>query len=114
MTQAYLSALGFEPLDNHSRTTQRSPNDDSWRCMHTHAAQDGTHVYLEHPYLINRCRLSLSAAPLDQANVLADLSLDDKPGLEAALAAYFALHGGVGPLIKPLSSTPLRPYRRRL
>lgn len=112
MTEAYLSGLGFEQMAERSQATHQVGNNDSWRYQHTHAAQDGTHIYLEHPFLIDRYRLSQLPAPLDQADVLADLHLNDQAGLETALQEFFTAHGGLGELIPVPGATIFRPYRR--
>ena len=111
MTDVYLRSLGFAPLRGDAPAS-RSPFADAWRYQHDHLAQDGAALFLEHPLGINRCRLSALVAPLHRQDVFADLPLQDQPALEAAIGAFFAAHGGMGPLVATGSADQFRPYRR--
>ena len=109
MNDIYFRTHGFDKLTDEQ--TQGVGFFTSARYRHTHAAQDGTLLYAEHPLGIPRFRLSTLAAPLDQSNVLADLALTDEAGLDAATAAFFAQHGGVGKVVQEMASQFFRPYR---
>ncbi|MDF7812583.1 hypothetical protein [Hymenobacter sp. YC55] len=114
MTENYLQSLGFEPFaraEGGSRAT--AAHSTAWRYRHAHAAQDGTHLYAEHPLGVARCRLSTLPAPLDQHDVLLDTGLDDRAALETAISGFFTTHGGIGTLIAPASANAYRPYRRQ-
>jgi hypothetical protein len=112
MTSTYLHSQGFAPTAPYEHPTLRT-FDRSWRYRHTAQAQDGTCLFAEHPLGIECCRLSALPAPLDAPDVAATVGLHDRPAFEAAVAAFFAAHGGVGkPAPVPAADT-FRPYRRR-
>jgi hypothetical protein len=92
---------------------RQTPHSQSWRYQHSHAAQDGTMLYAEHPFLVDRYRLSTLPAPLNQSDVLLDAALNDEPALAAATDAFFAAHGGKGKPVAHASGNTFRPYRRQ-
>lgn len=112
MTENYLQGLGFEPTSR-TEASSRATHSTAWRYRHSHAAQDGTRLYAEHPLGIDRCRLSTLPAPLDQHDVLLDTDLQDQAGFETAVSSFFAAHGGVGSLIAADAAATFRPYRRQ-
>lgn len=111
MTDIYLRSLGFAPLRGDA-PAHRPPFAGAWRYQHDHLAQDGEALFLEHPLGIDRCRLSTLVAPLRRQDVFADLSLQDQPALEAAVAAFFGAHGGIGAVVPIVSVDHFRPYHR--
>jgi hypothetical protein len=113
MTEEYLRQLGFETYTDPNAFGKAVAYNVAWRYRHTHAAQDGTVLYAEHPLSIPRCRLSTLPAPLDQRDVLADVSLDDDAGLTAAVNSFFTAHQGVGAVLKANTSSAFRPFRRQ-
>jgi hypothetical protein len=113
MTENYLQSLGFESTLRPEKADSTSKHNPTWRYRHTHAAQDGTYLYAEHPLGIDRCRLSVLPAPLDQHDVLLDTDLHNRAALETAISGFFAAHGGMGGLITQASANTFRPYRRR-
>ncbi|WP_019948311.1 hypothetical protein [Hymenobacter aerophilus] len=110
MTDSYLRNLGFASTDE----TQGShpPFEQNWRYQHENQALDGARLYAEHPLGIAACRLSALAAPLAAADVWASVALDDRPALEAAVASFYAAHGGKGAVVPPLVPHLFRPFRR--
>lgn len=113
MTDSYLRSLGFAATDD-SRSASRPTYAQAWRYQHQALAQDGATLFIEHPLGIDSCRLSALAAPLAAQDVFATLSLHDKPALEAAIAAFYAAHGGVGTQAPISTPSVYRPYRRQL
>jgi hypothetical protein len=113
MTDTYLRSLGFAPTDDERRANQLT-FDRAWRYRHSHQAHDGAALYIEHPLGVDCCRLSTQPAPLDQRDVEASVPLRDGPALEAAVAAFFAAHGGQGPLVPVLVPFNFGPARRQL
>ncbi|GAB3841187.1 hypothetical protein [Hymenobacter jeollabukensis] len=112
MTDVYLQSLGFSPLREETRAS-RPAFERAWRYRHEFQAQDGTSVFIEHPFGIDRCRMSTLEAPLRRQDLLADLALQDRSGLEAALAAFYRAHGGVGDRQPIVVVNHFRPYRRQ-
>lgn len=112
MTDTYLRSLGFAPTQQASRTS-RENFAHTWRYQFDHVARDGESLYIEHALGIATCRLSSVAAPLTAQDVFAEISLHDRPGLEAAISAFYVAHGGMGALRVPFVATALRPYRRQ-
>lgn len=113
MTDSYLRSLGFAATDD-SRSSSRPTHAQAWRYQHQTLAQDGARLFIEHPLGIDSCRLSALAAPLAAHDVFATLGLHDKAALEAAIAAYYAAHGGIGALAPVSTPSVYRPYRRQL
>ncbi|RSK48961.1 hypothetical protein [Hymenobacter rigui] len=113
MTDSYLRSLGFVATDN-TPSAQRPSFAHAWRYQHEILAQDGARLFIEHPLGIDACRLSLLAAPLAAQDVLASVGLHDRPGLEAAVQAFFTAHGGVGQPAPYVAPSTFRPYRRQL
>ncbi|RAK64551.1 hypothetical protein [Hymenobacter edaphi] len=111
MTDQYLRSLGFSPLSEDARTG-RPAFARAWRYQHDLQALDGTSVFIEHPLGIDRCRLSATLAPLRSEEVFADMALQDRPALEAALAAFYQAHGGVGTPRLVVATDQFRPYFR--
>ncbi|TYZ14364.1 hypothetical protein FY528_01145 [Hymenobacter lutimineralis] len=111
MTDSYLRSLGFVSTEP-ERTSSQLPFAAAWRYQQQHLAQDGTALYIEHPYGIDSCRLSTLIAPLDQQDVLTTLALTDRVGLEGAIQHFYAAHGGIGPLAPVFVPHLFRPYRR--
>ncbi|GAB2793873.1 hypothetical protein HNQ93_003800 [Hymenobacter luteus] len=112
MTDLYLRGLGFAPTDETSQA-RRPSFSQAWRYQHQRVAQDGARLFIEHPLGIDCCRLSAVVAPLAAQDVFATLPLHDKAALETAIAAYYAAHGGVGPLAPRPQPSTYRPYRRQ-
>jgi hypothetical protein len=113
MTEEYLRELGFESYADANAFGKGVAYEVSWRYRHTHAAQDGTVLYAEHPLNIPRCRLSTLPAPLDQHDVVADVDLHDRAGLAAAVEGFFAAHQGKGAVLRANTSSAFRPFRRQ-
>ncbi|SNC76669.1 hypothetical protein SAMN06265337_3503 [Hymenobacter gelipurpurascens] len=113
MTEEYLRELGFETYADPNAFGKGVAYETAWRYRHTHAAQDGTVLYAEHPLNIPRCRLSTLPAPLNQDDVLADVDLHDRAALTAAIDGFFASHQGMGPALKANVSSAFRPFRRQ-
>ena len=113
MTEEYLRQLGFESYADANAFGKGVAYETSWRYRHSHAAQDGTVLYAEHPLNIPRCRLSTLPAPINQQDVLADIDLNDHAGLTAAVDSFFAAHQGIGPVLKANASSAFRPFRRQ-
>lgn len=112
MTDTYLRSLGFAPIDQALRAG-RNAFAQAWRYRHDHQALDGAALYIEHPIGVDSCRLSALTAPLDALDVFASVGLHDRPALEAAVAAFYAAHGGMGPPTPTLVPHYFRPYRRQ-
>lgn len=110
MTDSYLRSLGFAPANQEPGA--RLAFDRVWRYEHEHAAQDGAHLYIEHPLGVDSCRLSNLAAPLAAQDVFATVGLHDGPALELAVKEFYAAHGGVGPRIAAFVPNRYLPYRR--
>lgn len=113
MTDSYLRSLGFATLGD-APASARPVFTQAWRYQHSTLAQDGTRLFNEHPLGIAACRLSPLAAPLAAQDVAATVGLHDHAGLEAAIEAFFAAHGGVGPAASSVVPSTFRPYRRQL
>lgn len=113
MTDTYLRSLGFAPIQPETRASRAAFN-QSWRYRYDYAARDGAQLFIEHPLGIASCRLSTLAAPLAAQDVFAELALDDRSGLEKAISAFYAAHGGMGPALAPLVPAVFRPFRREL
>ena len=111
MTDTYLRSLGFAPTQPETRTS-RTAFARAWRYQYDHAACDGVRLYIEHPLGIDSCRLSALVAPLDAQDVFATVSLHDRPAFEASIAAFYAAHGGMGPLVATPVSPRFLPFRR--
>lgn len=111
MTDTYLRSLGFVPTEQ-ATTASRLAFGQAWRYQHNYLAHDGLPLFLEHPFGINGCRLSALAAPLDEHDVFATLSLEDKPALETAITAFYTAHGGLGVLAPVVVPSAFRPYHR--
>jgi len=110
MTNSSLQRLGF--VQTTSERNKAQPTfAQAWRYRHEHQAQDGTLLFVEHPFGISVCRLSEVETPLDMRDVVATVSLLDQAGLETAVEAFFAAHGGRGALVAPVGSHPFRPQR---
>ncbi|WP_324680531.1 hypothetical protein [Hymenobacter sp. GOD-10R] len=110
MTNSSLQSLGFVPTTK-ERNKAQPTFDQAWRYRHEHQAQDGTLLFIEHPFGISVCRLSEVEAPLDMRDVVATVPLLDQSGLETAVKAFFTAHGGRGALVAQVGSHPFRPYR---
>ena len=77
------------------------------------------------PSLLDRAPADLACLSLDcfdtliwrnahaPQDVFADLPLQDRPALEAAIKAFFEAHGGMGPLLPTADVDQFRPYRRQ-
>ncbi|MCA8829520.1 hypothetical protein [Hymenobacter pini] len=113
MTDSYLRSLGFVTIDD-SHGTQRPAFAQSWRYQHDTLAHDGSCLFIEHPLGIDACRLSQLPAPLSAQDVAATVALHDRPGLEAAIQAFFVAHGGLGLAAPQVTPNVFRPYRRKL
>lgn len=111
MTDTYLRSLGFAPSQPETRASRQAFG-QVWRYQYSHAARDGVRLFIEHPLGINSCRLSAVAAPLDAQDIFAELSLHDRPGLEAAIGQFYAAHGGMGAALAPFVPQQFRPFRR--
>lgn len=110
MTHAYLQGLGFVLLQP-ARFSGPAAFSTAWRYRHERQALDGTPLYLEHPQGVPSSRLSHLPAPLAAEDVFATTSLHDRPGLKAAMAAFYAAHGGLGgaaPVFVPFRHRPGR------
>ena len=112
MTDTYLRSLGFAPTRQESRTS-RDNFSQAWRYQFDHAARDGAQLYLEHPLGIDSCRLSALTVPLAAQDVFAEVGLHDRAGLETAIKAFYAAHGGMGPQVVSFVPHLFRPYRRQ-
>lgn len=111
MTDTYLRSLGFAPTSQAPRSSQPSFC-QAWRYQYGHLAVDGTPLFIEHPLGIDACRLSALEAPLRAQDIVASVSLLDQPALAAAVAAFFAAHGGIGALRPAAPTSMFRPSRR--
>lgn len=112
MTDSYLRSLGFADTDD-SRSAVRPAFGQAWRYLHEAPAQDGASLFIEHPLGIAGCRLSTLPAPLAAQQVAATVGLHDRRGLEAAIAAFYAAHGGQAAV--PAAAVPhtFLPYRQQ-
>jgi hypothetical protein len=111
LTDAYLQSLGFT-ASRLDRKANRADFGHAWRYQFDHEARDGTPLYIEHPLGIDGCRLSALPAALDAHDVFATVNLSDRPGLEAAIGALFAAHGGMGPVVPTAAPLMFRPFQR--
>jgi hypothetical protein len=111
MTHAYSQGLGFVLLQP-ARFSGPAAFSTAWRYRHARQALEGTPLYLEHPQGVPSSRLSHLPAPLAIEDVFAATSLHDRPGLEAAVAAFYAAHGGLGAAAPVFVPFPHRPFRR--
>ena len=111
LTDTYLQGLGFTAtyLD---RKANRADFGHAWRYQFDHDAFDGTPLYIEHPLGIPSCRVSALPQPLAAADVFATVALDDRSGLEKAITAFFAAHGGMGDTVTPFVPFTHRPTQR--
>ncbi|MGI4736278.1 MAG: hypothetical protein ACRYG7_13965 [Janthinobacterium lividum] len=108
MTDTYLRSLGFAPIRPALRMSQASFS-QQWHYLFDHEARDGARLFIEHPLGVVNCRLSAVATPLAQ-DVFAVVDLHDRAGLEIAIKAFYAAHGGMGPAATTLhASRPRRP-----
>jgi hypothetical protein len=112
MTDTYLRSLGFAPTTRSPRSTQPGFT-HAWRYQYDHLAVDGSALFIEHPLGIDSCRLSALEAPLTSQDVFANVGIHDRPALQAAIAAFYAAHGGMGALRPPTSASAFQPYRRQ-
>ena len=110
MTDSYLRSLGFVSTDETHGS--HPPFEQNWRYQHENQAADGARLYAEHPFGVAACRLSALAAPLAASDIWASVDLHDRPALEAAVASFYAAHGGKGTVVPPLAPHVFRPYRR--
>lgn len=112
MTDTYLRSLGFAP-------TAQAPHGNgpsfshAWRYQYDHVAADGAALFIEHPRGIAACRLSALEVPLSAQDVFASVGLHDRPALAAAMAAFYAAHGGMGALRPVVPASAFQPYRRQ-
>ncbi|MGI4863816.1 MAG: hypothetical protein ACRYFZ_07820 [Janthinobacterium lividum] len=113
MTDAYLRSLGFAPTTRAPRGGQAAFS-HAWRYQYDHVAVDGSHLFIEHPLGIDACRLSPVEAPLTAQDVFASVDLHDRPALEVAMKAFYAAHGGMGPLLPTVPASAFQPYRSKL
>ncbi len=111
MTDTYLRSLGFAPTAYGPKASQATFA-RAWRYQYGHLAKDGTPLFIEHPLGIDSCRLSAVAAPLTQQDIFAEISLHDRPKLEATIRDFYALHGGMGVLVMPAGAPAFRPFHR--
>ncbi|GAB3226137.1 hypothetical protein GCM10027346_08130 [Hymenobacter seoulensis] len=111
MTDTYLQSLGFSATDQ-TQNANRPAFGHAWRYQHECPAQDGATLFIEHPLGIDSCRLSTLAAPLAAQDVFATVALHDLPGLETAISAFYAAHGGKGPVASRFTPHVYLPYRR--
>lgn len=109
MTSSYLQSLGFTP------TTKNSQNSfaHAWRYQYNHLAADGARLFIEHPLGIDACQLSEMEAPLAAQDIFASVGLNDRPALAAAMKAFYAAHGGMGPSLPAVADSVFRPFRRQ-
>lgn len=109
MTSSYLLSLGFTP------TTKNSQNSfaHAWRYQYNHLAADGARLFIEHPLGIDACHLSEIEAPLAAQDIFASVGLNDRPALAAAMKAFYAAHGGMGPSLPAVADSVFRPFRRQ-
>lgn len=113
LTDSYLQSLGFAST-NLDKRASRTAFGHAWRYQFNHNAHDGASLYIEHPLGIASCRVSTLPSPLVAQDVFASVNLDDRSGLEAAMAAFFVAHGGMGPAVAPFVPFAFRPYHRAL
>ncbi|QDA60529.1 hypothetical protein [Hymenobacter jejuensis] len=106
--------MGFNKITDGSGAKQEKLFLDSWVYQHSRDAQDGSHLFVAHPFGIPTCRVSALQSPLDSKDVFADLGLDDTVGLQNAVNQFFVLHGGMGREVVPAPGNTFRPYRRQL
>lgn len=111
MTDTYLRSLGFAATVQNARTN-RADFGRAWRYQFDHAARDGAVLFIEHPLGIDSCRLSALAAPIDAQDIFISVGLHDRPALEAAIAAFYAAHGGMGRVLPLAAEHTFRPFRR--
>jgi len=107
MTDTYLRSLGFAPIRQALRLSQTSFS-QQWHYLFDHEARDGARLFIEHPRGVASCRLSALDAPLAQ-DIFAVIDLHDRMGLETAIKAFYAAHGGMGPVAATVASHALRP-----
>lgn len=112
MTDAYLRSLGFTPTTRAPRGSQAAFA-HAWRYQFDHVAIDGSHLFIEHPLGVNICRLSPLEAPLTAQDVFASVDLHDRSALEAAMKAFYAAHGGMGPVVPAAPTISFQPYRQQ-
>lgn len=113
MTDTYLRSLGFVPTTQAPRSSQAGFQ-HAWRYQYNHLAHDGAHLFIEHPLGIAVCRLSALDAPLTVQDIFASVGLHDRPALQAAMAAFYTAHGGMGALLPSRPTSAFQPYRRQL
>jgi len=111
MTDTYLRSLGFAATAQNVRTN-RTNFARAWRYQFDHAARDGATLFIEHPLGIDYCRLSELATPVAAQDIFASVGLHDRPALEAAIAAFYAAHGGMGQMLPLAAEHTLRSFRR--
>jgi hypothetical protein len=113
MTDTYLRSLGFVPTTQAPRSSQAGFQ-HAWRYQYDHVAVDGALLFIEHPLGITACRLSALEAPLTTQDIFASVGLHDRPALQAAMAAFYAAHGGMGAALPAKPAGAFQPYRRQL
>lgn len=113
MTDTYLRSLGFVSTTTSARSSQAGFQ-HTWRYQYDHVAVDGARLFIEHPLGIPACRLSALEAPLTAQDVFASVDLHDRPALQAAMAAFYAAHGGMGAALPAVAASKFQPYRRQL
>jgi len=113
MTDTYLRSLGFAPTTQAPRSSQLGFT-HAWRYQYDHVAVDGAHLFIEHPFGIEACRLSAQEAPLTAQDVFASVGLHDRPALQAAISAFYAAHKGMGAALPAARASTFQPYRRQL
>jgi hypothetical protein len=111
MTDSYLQSLGFAPTGRGIKTG-RLAFAQAWSYQYGHLAKDGAALFIERPLGIDTCRVSSTAAPLAAQNVIVEMSLHDRPLLEKTIKAFYALHGGMGVSIVPVSAATFRSFNR--
>ncbi|MCC3158402.1 hypothetical protein LJ737_14225 [Hymenobacter sp. 15J16-1T3B] len=94
MTAPSFHALGFSPVTDSGQGRPTSTFFNTWLYRHDQAARDGSHLFLALPFGIPRWRLSMLPWPLAHQDVVQDLAIDDLPGLQRAVDAFFTTHGG--------------------
>ena len=110
MTDTYLRSLGFAPIRQALRLSQANFS-QQWHYVFNHEARDGARLFIEHPLGVASCRLSALAVPLAQ-DIFAVVDLHDRAGLEAAIKAFYAAHGGMGPVAATVASPASGPQGR--
>jgi len=109
MTSSYLQSLGFVPTIKNAQHAFTN----AWRFQYNHLAADGATLFIERPLGTEACQLSELEVPQSPQDIFARVGLNDRPGLAAAMKAFYAAHGGMGRPLPAVADSAFRPLRRQ-